>query len=763
MMVLLAVSIATILLSPLTVSAEPENHDARINEVMTDSWAFSHKENQFGPEALLDLRHMNEKIAGEKGWVGKTPDGNGFTLGDGTPVKFWGSTWYARRWEDQPEVFDFEAYRRHARWLAKLGVNMSLHFMNCASKEPGAKPEEVDEAEFTKTWRIAAACRENGIYTVLNPFSTIGTFNGVDLSQWGIAGYSGKGELNTKGSKPFGVLFFNGIITDAFKRYTRKLLTEPNPHTGIAVKDDPSVMGLLLQGEDGLFFFTVNQIAEPQMKELERIYNAWLKDRYGDGVPWKAATIKGDEPERGHYALDSIHALRNETLPADGDKARRHADQTRFYAEVMRNWNEAMTRFVKDELGFKGLILPSNWRTANNATLVDAERWSYLPGDVMPRTEFVHPIHYPKIKTFSYMFSEGDFFMSRTMLQKQYWAPPHAGLCGLPFAFKHVKGYPSLLTAMSWFQPSRFRAEGPWIIAAYGALTGLDAMNWECSGMSVEYENSIGIKCRISIHGEQPVVPIGYPAAAILFRKGYVKEAAPVLEEKRSLDEVFARKRAAAVEPYYTAHGEGESNYIPFWKGPTYTEYAESESSVTGGEHPEPPDGIIRSATGELMVDILNGLSRMDAPKAQGAVGFLGKAGRIALSDITLESKNEFISVLVVPMDDKPLAQSEQVLLQTVTEAWLTGFAVEAATPPRNSDIRGARITATGEPPWRFASTKLKITIDNPGIARARLLDSTGCAARDVELQRDGDRVTVELPPDAIHVILESHPTGKTR
>jgi len=43
---------------------------------------------------------------------------------------------------------------------------------------------------------------------------------------------------------------------------------------------------------------------------------------------------------------------------------------------------------------------------------------------------------------------------------------------------------------------------------------------------------------------------------------------------------------------------------------------------------------IVRSVTGELKLDYANGLAVMNAPCAQGATGFLSKAGKIELDDV---------------------------------------------------------------------------------------------------------------------------------
>ena len=60
----------------------PELNDA-------NSWAFAPIEDAFTDNALLDLRSLNEKVAGENGFLRLSEDGNSFVLGDGTPVRFW--------------------------------------------------------------------------------------------------------------------------------------------------------------------------------------------------------------------------------------------------------------------------------------------------------------------------------------------------------------------------------------------------------------------------------------------------------------------------------------------------------------------------------------------------------------------------------------------------------------------------------------------------------------------------------------------------
>ena len=103
--------------------------------------------------------------------------------------------------------------------------------------------------------------------------------------------------------------------------------------------------------------------------------------------------------------------------------------------------------------------------------------------------------------------------------------------------------------------------------------------------------------------------------------------------------------------------------------------------SVTGGETNaadvtvemkdffDPKTGVIRSVTGQLAWHYRDEFATMDSPKAQGVTGFLSRNqnGIYNLSDVTIESSNDYATVNVVSLDDQPLADSERILVQVVT------------------------------------------------------------------------------------------------
>ena len=88
----------------------------------------------------------------------------------------------------------------------------------------------------------------------------------------------------------------------------------------------------------------------------------------------------------------------------------------------------------------------------------------------------------------------------------------------------------------------------------------------------------------------------------------------------------------------------------------------------------------VGSITGEVMLDYGRGLCGLNAPRAQGAAGFLDRVGTIDFDDVTITSRDPYAAVLAVSLDDRPLASSRSVLVQVGTVARPTGWATRPAT-----------------------------------------------------------------------------------
>jgi hypothetical protein len=154
----------------------------------------------------------------------------------------------------------------------------------------------------------------------------------------------------------------------------------------------------------------------------------------------------------------------------------------------------------------------------------------------------------------------------------------------------------------------------------------------------------------------------------------------------------------------------------------------------------------IRSMTGQLAWDYGQGVVTVNTARAQGACGFLGRAGRIDLGDLSIQSGNEYGSVLAVSLDAKPLATSKKILIQSGTWDRPYGFATAQAE-------QYMRITDVGGYPLNVRRIDAQITIKGAGGASMTVLDHNGYPTdRSGSLGPDG---SIALPADSLYLLVE--------
>ena len=135
----------------------------------------------------------------------------------------------------------------------------------------------------------------------------------------------------------------------------------------------------------------------------------------------------------------------------------------------------------------------------------------------------------------------------------------------------------------------------------------------------------------------------------------------------------------------------------------------------------------VRGITGEIAWDYGKGLCTIDAPKVQGVTGFLAKNKTFALADVTIEATNEYATVIVAALDDKPLRESGKVLIQVGTTAHPTDWKqkpLKFAPNKGEKEVEGFEIVAHGKAPWQIVDTQMTLTLANTNLKTATLL---GC------------------------------------
>lgn len=605
----------------------------------------------------IDLRFLNEKAAGDGGFI--QAKGEEFIQQkSGQPIRFW-----AINTGGATVNLDRASIDSMARMLAKMGVNL----VRIHGPVFGDDFRQVDKQHLDNLYYYIAALKKEGIYTCLSIYFPLW----LQLKQEsGFPGYTGK--------NPFALLFFNPEFQAIYRSWWKAVITTPNPYTGKPLSDEPAVAMLEMVNEDSNLFWTFtpyDAIPAPQMEILEKQFGKWLTSKYGSVVraftTWGGGSVKGDDANAGRAGFRPMWELFN-------NRDKRSQDTATFLALNQKSFFEQTYSYLKKDLSFKGMVYGSNWITADARILGPLDKWSNTGGDFMDRHGYFGGAHDgPRA---GYSISAGDKYTDRSALLFTPNKPDDPPDYNLPLWDIRYDRKPSTITEINWTPPNRYRADMPLICAAYGLLQGTDAFFFFATG-SPSWEQTIG-KFSLST----PVTFGQFPAAALIYRKGLVSPAGDVVDVNLKLDDLMALKGAPLTAPVNL--DELRARDIPPGKAVEVPQVSSldplaflvgkvgMEFSATGGatriadlsRYIDRNAKQVRSQTGELMWDYGTGKAIVNSSQAQGATGFLQKAGAIALKDITIDTPMEYGTVVMVALDDKPLSTSGKMLLQVMSE-----------------------------------------------------------------------------------------------
>ena len=736
-------------------------------------WTFNPQNDAFSEDAILDLRFLNEDEAGQSGFIGLSEDGECFVDGNGVPIRFWASG--GAGLSENLSSIELSYY---ARFLAKRGVNIIRYHAEISPDESETDFNIPNMEEIDNIWRAVAAFKKEGIYVVISPHWPYAIEN--PPVEWGFGEYTGNGT-----AKPWGALYISETYQEAMKSWVSVLYGETNPYTGIALKDDPSVAIIQMLNEDGIFFWTINSLANwpDQMAIMENLFYSWLISKYGTiesaYAAWNNDTNPNDNINNQRMGIENIWvatlSVDDPNLPGDVSQVR-ISDQIQFMAEQQRSVYEEFYDHYKVTLGCKQLINTTNWKTASSLYLNDAERWTNAAADVVAVNRYVSPTHVnPNNAGYDgYRIDPGDYYIGESVLKN-----PNK----LPISSKQVDGHPFIVTESGWNLPAKYQAEGPWLIAAYSSLNGVDAFFWfnpSHQGFDDnpyydfwrEYEN-INTYPMFRWTSSIPGTTALYPASAYIFRKGLIQESDPVVLEQRPLQSIWDRELPVIAEEngfdpnrdsYGNQNDPTETEVIPFafLTGKVKVAYGGDGNTVIDAQINTLVDlgnKTIGSSTGELKLDYGKGLATMSAPMAQGATGFFsdGESTQdVELPDITLSVKNEYAAISVVSMEDTPLGNSGKILVQIGTVYRPTGWVEQPAQfEPSSGDVRdGFQIINTGRMPWKAANNMMSIEFRNQNIKSAHLLTANGEKSDEILLFPINDGVKMYVPSNAMYIML---------
>ena len=244
--------------------------------------------------APVDLSYLNapERPAGKHGFLKAVQDR--LVFDDGTPVRFWGTnvTAYAIFGTDREHI-KLQAHR-----LSELGFNLvRFHHQDSpwvnpnifgGTKAPDTK--ELSPAMLEKLDWWIKCLKDEGIYIWLD-LDTQRNFKAGDNIEHFSEISKGKPTADPKGYN-----YVNKSIQEAMERFNQAYVSHVNIYTGLAYKNDPAIVTMLLTNEndatfhygnmllpdknvpwhDGLYMAQANAFAEKYSLPKDDVWKSWL-------------------------------------------------------------------------------------------------------------------------------------------------------------------------------------------------------------------------------------------------------------------------------------------------------------------------------------------------------------------------------------------------------------------------------------------------------------------------------------------------------
>ncbi len=704
---------------------------------LADGVLFDPDPDPFAPSPI-DLRRLNEAYAGEQGQIQR--QGEDFVHSKTKrPVRFW-----AVNTNPESLYMDEASLAYMARFLAKQGVNMvRMHGKLWAEDDfRTIAPDTI-----TRLHAFVRAMKQEGIYTNLSIYFPVW----ISLNQdQAFPGYTGQ--------HPFSLLFFNQAFQQIYTNWWRTILTTPDSVTGELLRDEPALAIVELVNEDSTMFWTFQPyetIPEPQMVLLEQQFGTWLGKRYGSltkaVAAWRGADpVRGDDPAAGRMGIMPLYDITGKK------ESQRAQDTAGFLADLQRQFFQTAIATLRQTLGYRGLIHASNWVTADARILGPLDKETNTVADFIDRHGYFGGLH--EGERASYTLSRGDTYNDRSALLFSSMDPKQKHDFSLPILDIRYNDLPSTISEVNWTLPNRFRADFPLLAAAYGSLQGTDGFFFFATGKH-GWEPVLD---KFSI--ASPTIMGQFPATALLYRQGLVQPGTTVADISLATPDIYALKgmpitapqnldefRAQDIPPGQTLATQHVTNLDPlaflvgkvvlrFTSQPTPSQIANLSTFIN------PKQKTVRSSTNQLLWNYDRGIVTVDTPKGQGATGFLHQAGTLEFTDIRLTSEMDYGTIVLVALDNKPLATSRQMLLQAMSEEQNLGWRTDGNLPKT--------IQSVGRAPLAVRNLQGTLALKR---ADANQITVTALDYRGYPQQAIGTAANISLLPGTFYYLLTSN------
>lgn len=561
----------------------------------------------------VDLSFLNadDRPAGRHGFV--KADGDRLVFEDGTPARFWGANLAG------PVLFGTprENVPRQARRIAQLGYNLiRIHQQDANWVHPNIFGGDVRDTRHLDPRSLDAIdywvkCLENeGVYVWLDMHYLRELKPGDGVTQ-------GWDEIARAKRIIWGFSYINPQLIDLMKEFQQQFLNHVNRYTGVAYKDDPAVVGILLTNENDL----TSHYGLLFLPDHNNPVHKALYDREMQGFV-KATGLPGDRVWRSWEPGPSKYLLN----------------------EVEHRFNRTMIDALRAD-GVKSPIATTDFWASGPLFSLPA----LTDGDVID----VHT------------YGKSEALGVNPRYEANYLAWPGSA---------QVYGKPLVMTEWNVPYPEIDRFTAPLYVASIASLQGWDApMLYNYSQMELKRPEQG--KSRINNWSTfyDPALTGVMPAAAIAFRRGHISPARTAyclkLSPKQLFETMLSPEHGTAairtlLEQSRVTIGMPAVKELP-WLKPG--EPSGDVHTLDDPDHDHIPAGAdeVRSDTGELARNWSQGVQTIDTPRTQAVNGWIG-GKTLALKDASFVFRTRKAVVALSSIDDQPLATSRFILITAV-------------------------------------------------------------------------------------------------
>ncbi len=555
----------------------------------------------------VDLSFLNaaEKPAGRRGFVKAT--GESLVFDDGTPARFWGTnlTAYSLFATTSDNV------KRQAKRISALGFNLvRIHHHDSPWVNPNifgkdaADTQTLDPTSLGKLDWWIKCLKDEGIYVWLD-LHVLRVLTANDQ----IYGFD---EIR-KGGKTAdlrGYNYVNLTIQLAMKRFNEAYLNHINTYTGVAYKNEPAIMGLLITNENDVTHHFGNFLLP------------------GKDVPMHS---------RLYMNLAEMFAAKTGLPSGKIWRAWEPGPSKLFLNDLENSFNIDMISHLRG-LGVRTLIATTN--------MWGDDKLSSLPaltaGDIID----VHA------------------YGGALELEKN---PLIAANMANRLSMGQVAGKPMSVTEWNVYPfPIPDRHSSPLYIASAARLQGWDAVMQ--FAYAVDPLNNASKPFNWHAFND-PALIATLPAAALLYRQGHVKEAVTTYALSPGREQLFYQ--ATSPDTSVAARTASEKGKLvvvmpkipelPWLKSghmpPGAKVIQNLNQSMIDGNATE-----VLSDTGEIQRNWVKGTYIINTLRTQATMGWIGNEP-IVLPDVKFDIKTSNATVVVQSLDGAPIKLSSSLLI----------------------------------------------------------------------------------------------------